>query len=1049
MVLVLLCAVAAAPLLRGESPCSHDGALHYYRVVAIRHALSQGVLFTRYLPDLAFGYGYPFFNYREPLPYYLALAFYLIGLPLPVALNLIYVLSIIGSALTAYLLARDLFGPRAGMVAAIAYAYAPYQFLDALLRANAPESVALPLFPLIMWAFRRLVLIGGRRWFVLSTGSLAALYLTHNISSLLFTPFLLAYLAMLWAVYPNRGGSGRRWLSVIAALVLAPGVTAFYLGPALLEQDYAQLYMSRVTRNNDFHYNFLSLAEIFAPPAPVDTSLLNPPMRVHLGLAQVTLGVLGLLRGLTCWRGREHREQKFTLVFMALGCLAMLWMSTSSSLPVWENIPLLPFVQFPWRLVGRAILPLALLAGALFGQHGDTAHPGLRMPDRALCAHQCPMALALCLLILAAFPYTYPPYGYCHEAPRPTITDVFAYERESGLVGVDPEGSYFPIWVKRRPEGSPLEAQYATGGPISRLDETSLPQGAHITRADYGPNRATIVLETDTPFRARYLAFYFPGWQVRIDGQSARVIPTDPEGLISFDVPAGLHTIHIRFGSTPVRTTCAVISVLGIAVLVLLWSRMHRYSADALPGGDARIRYGVLALVGLLMLALKLGVVDRRDTLFRHPVLRADGTLPGVASMLKQAYADGMLLIGYTREREAFPADEELRVDLYWTTCARPSANYQTVLHLVGADGLRWSLADTARPRGYASYPPNYSWLPGQYALDSHQVIPLPGAPPGVYNLVLTIFDRRTLLPLSVLNEQGQPVAPELSLGEVTLLPPRHPVTPARAEMREWLDIPLGPLTLLGATLDRETAAPGDGVLLTTLWQAREQPQEELTLRLLLADSEGKEAAAYLLPPTASWHPTTEWRTGQVWRGQHFLRLPAHLKGGEYRWKLELLPGGWRAELTQMLRVEEPQRLFEPWSVEIESGVCLGGLATLMGGDVEVSSGEMAVRLEWRAEGTAEASYHVFVHLVDGGGQLVRQSDGVPGGWRRPTTGWVAGEYVLDEHRLDVEGLPAGEYSVVVGLYEPGGARLRAADGRDAIVLTTVHLSSQPDDGAE
>jgi len=107
------------------------------------------------------------------------------------------------------------------------------------------------------------------------------------------------------------------------------------------------------------------------------------------------------------------------------------------------------------------------------------------------------------------------------------------------------------------------------------------------------------------------------------------------------------------------------------------------------------------------------------------------------------------------------------------------------------------------------------------------------------------------------------------------------------------------------------------------------------------------------------------------------------------------------------------------------------------------------VRLEWRAEGTGEKSYHVFVHLVDGEGQLVRQSDGVPGVWRRPTTGWVAGEYVLDEHRLDVAGLPAGEYSVVVGLYEPGGARLRASDGRDAIALTTVHLRSQSDDGAE
>ncbi|HET90728.1 MAG TPA: hypothetical protein ENN99_08335, partial [Chloroflexi bacterium] len=362
LVIGLLCAVAVAPLLQGDSPCTHDGAFHYYRVAAMRHALRDGLLFTRYLPDLAFGYGYPFFNYRAALSYYLALVLHLGGLALPVALDLVYVLSIVGSAIAAYLLARDLFGPRAGLVAAVAYAYAPYQFLNALLRANAPESLALPLLPLILWAFRRLALTGRRRWFLVSVVSLAALYLTHNISSLLFTPFLLAYLATLWLVYRREG----HWTATGGAFVLALGLAAFFLGPALLEQEYAQLHMSRVTRNNDFHYNFLSLTEILSPPQPVDTSLLNPPMCVHLGFVQAVLGGLGTVVGLIRWRGPDHRERRATVIFLALATIGLLWMSTDASLWLWEVVPLLPFVQFPWRLVGRAILPLSLLAGATF-----------------------------------------------------------------------------------------------------------------------------------------------------------------------------------------------------------------------------------------------------------------------------------------------------------------------------------------------------------------------------------------------------------------------------------------------------------------------------------------------------------------------------------------------------------------------------------------------------------------------------------------------------------------------------------------------------------
>nr|HID13061.1 hypothetical protein [Anaerolineae bacterium] len=383
VIVLLLCAVAVLPLLRSDSPCTHDGALHYFRVTAMRHALQNGILFTRYLPDLAFGYGYPFFNYRAPLSYYLALALYLTGLPLPAALNGVYVLSIAGSALTAYLLARDLFGPRAGLVTAVAYAYAPYQFLDALLRANMPESVALPLLPLILWAFRRLALTGHRRCLLVSVGSLAALLLTHNISSLLFVPFLAAYLTVLWLVYRRDG----HWIAVGGALALALGLTAFFWGPALLERDYVQLHMSRVTRNNDFHYNFLGLAEIFAPPAPVDTSLMNPPMRVHLGLVQVVLAGVGLSVGMLNLKSQtpnlkpQISERRASLVFFAASATFFIFMGTRASLWLWEHVPLLPFVQFPWRFIGRAALPVALLASAPFYNCSQFA---IRNPQSAI-----------------------------------------------------------------------------------------------------------------------------------------------------------------------------------------------------------------------------------------------------------------------------------------------------------------------------------------------------------------------------------------------------------------------------------------------------------------------------------------------------------------------------------------------------------------------------------------------------------------------------------------------------------------------------------------
>ncbi len=1059
LAVLLLCAVAVTPLLRADTPCSHDGAFHYYRVVAMQHALGNGILFTRYLPDLAFGYGYPFFNYRAALSYYAALALHLTGLTLPISLNLVYVLSIASSALFAYLLARDLFGPQAGIVAAIAYAYAPYQFLDALLRANAPESVALPLLPLILWAFRRLALEGKRRWFLLSIGSLAILLLSHNISSLLFVPFLVFYLLTLWLVYRE----GFHGIAVGGALALGMGLTAFFWAPALMERDYVQLHMSHITRNNDFHYNFLTLKEIFASPEAVDTSLMNPPMRIHLGLAQAILAGLGFTIGVIRLCDPEVRA---TLIFLAGVTLAMLGMSTRASLWMWEHIPLLPFVQFPWRLVGRAILPVSLLAGALVPAASTLGR--LKSPPTLSISHVTAF-MSVALIILSALPLTYPPQGYCSNAPYPTIVDTFTYERQSRLVGVDPEGSYFPVWVKQRPRtGSPLEQQYETGSTVTRFDETTLPAGSEIVEATYGPNKADLIIDTPAAFHARYMTFYFPGWQVTIDGQSVHVGATDPEGLITFGVPAGTHTISVRFGPTTVRTAVSLVSILSLAVLSVLFLRYPPVSQSAnwhiteFVDHPSVIERRALPIaccfLAIVLLVLKLFVVDEVYTIFRRPTLQADGTLASVEHAMNQAYDDGISLIGYDRDRTTMTADSELGIDLYWTRYNQPSAHYQTVIHLIGPDQIRWSLPDTARPRGYADYPPNYSWVPDHYAVDSHQVMPLPGTPPGTYDIVLTTFDRETLAPLSVLNEQGQPAAPELILGQVTLVAPTRPPELTSLGIRRPLEIPLGPLTLLGVDFDRMEAAPGDPVFLTTFWRVDQQPLQDLDIGMTISllASDGVAAAEFERPPTAEWHTTSTWTSGEVWRGQHPLRLPAYLEDGEYTWHLTLEPmanipnSQASTDLESTIRVSAPSHSFMAPSVDIQVDTRLGDVATLMGAQLEADNDNLragspvGVTLVWRVEKTPSVSFHVFVHLLDPDGNLLAQSDGIPAEWSRPTTGWLPGEYISDAHVLTIPSdTQPGNYHLAVGLYTPGDARLTTPNGSTAISLTTITVNGR------
>ena len=193
LALAVIGLVLVAPLLQGDTLCTDDGALHIYRAVALDRAMADGVLYPRWFPDLAYGYGFPFFVYREPLGYYALEGLHLLGISVPNAFNLVLAGSVILSGVAMFLLARDIFGLRGGLLAGVIYVTAPYTLIGPLTRGNLPEVIAFALMPLILFFFRRLVVLRKTRYFVASILTYAALFLTHNISSLLFTPLLVVY----------------------------------------------------------------------------------------------------------------------------------------------------------------------------------------------------------------------------------------------------------------------------------------------------------------------------------------------------------------------------------------------------------------------------------------------------------------------------------------------------------------------------------------------------------------------------------------------------------------------------------------------------------------------------------------------------------------------------------------------------------------------------------------------------------------------------------------------------------------------------------------
>ena len=1016
---------AIQPLLTTDFTCGYDNGFHLWRAVQIARCLRQGYLYPRWAPDMAHGYGFPLFIFHPPLTAYAAALLNLVGLSWPLAINATFILGMLLAVLFAFIFARDLFGPAAGLVAAVAYAFAPFQAYDAFNRGSLSESFAWAFPPLILWATHRWSARGEHRFLPLIALGLAGFILTHNLFAFLFAPLLAAwvlldaYLAHDWRVIGRGALAG----------LLGLGLCTFFWLPGLAERGWVQTDRLLGTWVFDYRNNFLDLGQLLATPRATDPALINDWPPKALGLLPAVVALLALVH----WHWMNRQTRWRTALFLASG-VSFAFLTLPASRPLWDRLPLLPYVQFPWRFLGPAAFCIAALAG-IVASNFQTSDARLRV---------FPTAILILLLILGNLGWFYP--QHCRAPNDTSIAGMIAWERATYTLGTTAKGEYLPIWVRRMPEDPELDAAYTSGDPIVRLPPKSLPQEARVIRADYGLVDATVVLESPVPFSARYLAFYYPGWRVTVDGELVPISPTDPDGLIAFDVPAGRHTVRVHFAETPLRLIADITSILSLVALVA--TLLHASRPTAAVGSRLTPRWWLLLPIAFLLLVAKLALIDRLETPLRHTRL-VDGHLRGVDVLTEITFGHEFIMLGHDELPEAVPGGERFEVITYWQATQPGGPDYGVTLNVLDTQGHRWHSLDVRSPRWHRTPPPVWDWEPDEYAIVALDVPLLPGTPPGTYSLEAVAFDRDTLAPLTAYDADGRALGPGLSLGQIAVTVPEHPADPDSLNIRHRLDAPLGPITLLGADFDRDEAAPGDPVHLTTFWRTDERPENlELTVHLTLLNPAGSVVAEYDFPPTARWHATTAWQPGDVWRGQHTLHLPADLDSGEYSWHISIDPIQRSTDLPSTIDITAPDRTFSPPSVDVEIETYLGNVFTLVGANLKPETSNLrpgdtlTVTLVWQAQDTPTASYHVFLHLIGPDGTLVAQSDGIPADWTRPTTGWLAGEVVLDERELTIPaGIQPVEYRLQSGMYMPESGRLTTSEGTDSILITAVYVN--------
>ena len=340
---------------------------------------------------------------------------------------------------------------------------------------------------------------------------------------------------------------------------------------------------------------------------------------------------------------------------------------------------------------------------------------------------------------------------------------------------------------------------------------------------------------------------------------------------------------------------------------------------------------------------------------------------------------------------------------------------------------------------------PTTAWTGGE-AIMSFHVLDLPvGTPPVDLELLLGLYSLEgdTVNAAQVIDAGGNPAGEIHSLGDVSLSPSIGlPVSREDEQGPPLWDRPVQAtdgLELLGARLSPGPYRPGQTIRVGLTWRAVAEGLPSLRPKLILESNDMMPAENDEFPVNGRY-PTDRWQAGEIVFENRDIRVPADAAGSG---RLHVEVNGNRIPLGEVL-IDATGLQFErpPVSTALEATFEHG--ISLVGVDMPETISPAAaprITLTWHLPSDEiQTAYTVFVHLVSQDGRIVAQSDSPPANGTRPTSAWLAGEYIVDPHELLWrEADFRGPVTVSVGLYDPhSGKRLLLADGSDHFSLPVM-----------
>lgn len=536
----------------------HDFQFHLAGWLDAAGQWREGILFPRWAEWANWGFGEPRFVFYPPASWMLGAALGSI-LPWQMAPGAFIWLALLLAALTMWRFAREWLPLPQALTAAILYAVNPYHLVIVYYRSDFAELLASALFPLLVLGALRVTRDGWNR--VPCLALVFALIWLSNAPAAVIASYSLALLlvvgcALCRELMPLLAGA--------TAMAGGFGLAAFYILPAAWEQRWVQISQA--------------LAENLRPAQNFLFTHSNDPEFVLFNwkVSAIALGIILITALAAVFVARQRRNFRQLWWMLLVLAAASAFLMFRPSLFLWQHLPKLQFVQFPWRWLVPLEVAFAFFVAAILQ---TSRKQWLGWTAILLCTGALGTALVK--------------DAWWDSEDIPVL--IAAIHSQHGYEGTD---EYQPLGCDRYQLTGQPPASADNDDPPS-LEESATTSAPKIAIADPDSGALTPVKDEDThivrwtteeklftaktnrPTTLALKLINYPAWELRVDGNVVQAIPLPETAQLSLLLPAGEHSVHVNFRRTPDRTIGSAISLFSAFLLLGLsaYSRRKRTTA--------------------------------------------------------------------------------------------------------------------------------------------------------------------------------------------------------------------------------------------------------------------------------------------------------------------------------------------------------------------------------------------------------------------------------------------------------------------------------------